>query len=362
MIKKLGLILMITALMLSGALACTGGQIIAQDGSVVFGRTLEFEKDIKSDVIVIPRNYELKAVSPYPGNGLIWKSKYAAVGTNAENQVMIVDGLNEKGMAVGSFYFPGVAKYQAVSQSEASNSLSSIDLGMWLLTNFVNINEVKDGLKKIKVSNAKFGPWNMTLPLHYIVTEPSGKSLVIEYVNGELHTFDNPIGVLTNAPTFDWQMINLNNYVNLQNEDINNKKIKQMDLTKTGLGSGLLGLPGDFTPPSRFVRIAFFTAYALPVADAKQAVYALFHLLNNFDIPKGSVKELFQGQNYYDVTQWTSVNDLKNKRYYIRSLNNQEIRMVDLTKFDLNSKQVKKLSLAGENPMNDISNQAIDMS
>lgn len=261
-----------------------------------------------------------------------------------------------------SFYFPGLAKYQEVNSTEATSSISSIDVGSWLLTNFATIDEIKEGLKSIKVSNAKFGPFNMVLPLHYIVTEPSGKSLVIEYVDGELHTYDNSIGVLTNSPGFDWHLTNLNNYVNLENKDVKALNVGDLRLKKIGLGSGMLGLPGDFTPPSRFVRMAFFTAYALPVADTNEAVDALFHLLNNFDLPNGSVRAEYQGKPFYDVTQWTSVNDLKNKRFYIKTRDDQDIKMIDLMKFDLNSPSVMKVDLRGKTQIKNVTSLATKFS
>ena len=359
MLKKLSAVLVLSLGVLHSAQACTGGQIKATDNSVVFGRTLEFAKNLNSDVIVIPRQFFLHASSPTNQPAMTWKSKYAAVGTNAENTPIIVDGLNEKGLAVGSFYFPGMAGYQEVSGDEVSKSLSSIDLGIWLLTNFATIDEVKEGLKQIKVSKAQFTPWNMTLPLHYIVTESSGKSIVIEYIKGEMHLYDNPIGVLTNTPGFDWHLMNLNNYINLSKKGVNGFDMGSLHLESTGAGSGMLGLPGDFTPPSRFVRIAFFTANAKPVDNAKGAVEALFHLLNNFDLPNGSVEEVTNGQPSYDVTQWTSVNDLANKRFYFKSRNNQNIQMLDLNQLDLDAKEIKKVTMGGETQVENLSDKAV---
>lgn len=339
--------------------ACTGMTVKAKDGGVAFGRTMEFGADLQSNVIVVPRNYELKAIGPNNSTGLTWKTKYAAVGANGLNRAIIVDGLNEKGLAVGSFYYPEFAKYQEVTANEYNQSLSSSDVGIWLLTNFASIDEVKAGIQKIKVSNAKFPVWNFTLPLHYIVTESSGKSLVIEYTNGKLHIFDNPIGVLTNAPSFDWQITNLMNYVNLKSQDVEKLQLnEQLTLRSTGLGSGMLGLPGDFTPPSRFVRSAFFSSFIVPVDTSKDAIYQLFHTLNNFDIPKGVVQETYKGQPMYDITQWTSANDLKNQRFYFKTYDDQSIRVVDLVKFDKNAKEIKVISMAGETPIRDVSEQA----
>lgn len=360
--KKIALTTLVSIVISSNVMACTGTTVKAKDGSVIFGRTLEFEADLKSNVIVIPREYSMIASAPNNSTGLKWKTKYAAVGTNGMGKTILVDGLNEKGLAVGSFYLPNLAKYQDVTPEEYSQSIGSTDVGAFLLTNFSNIEEVKEGLKKIKVSNVKFSPWNFTLPLHYIVTEPNGKSLVIEYIDGQLKTYDNPIGVLTNAPSFDWQITNLQNYVNLNSNDVENHKFNDnLTVNKTGLGSGMLGLPGDFTPSSRFVRSAFFTTQVLPVDTNKEAILQVFHTLNNFDIPKGSMRSELKGKMYYDFTQWTSANDLKNKRFFIRTYDDSTIRMVDLNQFDSNAKTIKVISLKGDTPFLDISKKASDL-
>lgn len=127
-----------------------------------------------------------------------------------------------------------------------------------------------------------------------------------------------------------WQMANLDNYINLSVKDIGSEKLGPVTLSATGSGSGLLGLPGDFTPPSRFVRAAVFSQAAVPNANAEDAVFAAFHILNQFDIPKGSVINASVGKPTAEITEWTIVNDLENLRLYFRTYQDQSIRMVDL--------------------------------
>jgi len=145
-----------------------------------------------------------------------------------------------------------------------------------------------------------------------------------------LKVTDAPLGVMTNAPTYDWHVTNLDNYMNLTAKDITTDKLGPVTLNATGSGSGMLGLPGDFTPPSRFVRAALFSQAATPNANADDAVLSAFHILNQFDIPKGSVINGSVGQPTPEITEWTSVNDLKNLRWYFRTFQDQSIRMVDL--------------------------------
>lgn len=339
--------------------ACTSTKLIAKDHSVVYGRTLEFGIDVHSNVIFIPRAYALQATSPIEGkNALQWKTKYAVLGANAEGQKLIIDGINEKGLAAGVFYFPGYEQYQSVNEANVSQSLNSVELVTYLLSQSKNIDEVKQALHSIRVNKAVFKPWGFLVPVHYLVTEPSGKSLVIEYIDGKLKLYDAPLGVITNAPTFDWQMTNLRSYVNLSPLNVSEVKVNNKTLKHFGQGSGMHGLPGDFTPPSRFVRSAIFTASSLPVPDAKQAVLQVFHILNNFDIPKGAVRDKTNGQLHTDTTLWTSASDLKHLLFYFHTYNDRAIKRVDLKAFDWNAKGIAVVSMQGQNQIQDLAPQA----
>jgi choloylglycine hydrolase len=166
--------------------------------------------------------------------------------------------------------------------------------------------------------------------VHFFIHDKSGKSLVVEPVDGTLKLHDAPLGVMTNAPTYDWHMTNLANYINLSPKDVDQEKLGGTTVTAFGSGAGMLGLPGDFTPPSRFVRAAMFSQAATPNQTADDAVLSAFHILNQFDIPKGSVVNAAVGEPTPEITEWTSVNDLKNLRWYFRTFDDQSIRMVDL--------------------------------
>ncbi|MBL7480610.1 linear amide C-N hydrolase [Legionella bononiensis] len=337
------------------ALACTGTKVEAQDGTVLFGRTLEFGAEMHSNVILIPRNYQLVANASTEQNNLTWKSKYAVLGMNAESLPSIVEGVNEKGLRVGLFYFPGYAGFQTVAPNEVQNSLSSYDVGTWILTNFSSIDEVKAAIQTVKVSNAPFKNWGFVLPLHYIVSDTAGNSLIMEYVGGTLKMYDDTTGVFTNAPEYNWQKTNLNTYANLTPTEVVASEVPKLNLKSFGLGSGMLGLPGDFTSPSRYVRMSLFTATMLPVPDSQLAVSGIFHLLNLFDVPKGSSVEQYKGSNFYDYTQWTSVIDVKKRLLYFTTYNSRNIKMVDMSEFDLDAKDIKVIDVSGDTTIDDVS-------
>lgn len=316
---------------------CTGIRIMAENVAIIYARTLEFGIDTKSNILMIPRNYSFTGTTPSKNfAGLKWNSKYAVLGANMLNINGLIDGVNEKGLAGGLFYFPGFAKYQDVSEKQYGYSIAPWELITWILTNFSTVSEVKANLPNIKLTNTIFPPWGIVPPLHAIIHDLSGETLVIEYVNGELYLYNNPIGVITNSPTFDWHLTNLSNYINLSPFNVENLKLQGLTLIPLGQGSGMLGLPGDFTSPSRFVRATVFMQTTKNIKHELDALNSAFHILNLFDIPFGSVIEKNDGQKNYELTQWTSAADLKNKRYFWHTHENRQIQMVDLMKMNLN--------------------------
>ena len=195
-------------------------------------------------------------------------------------------------------------------------------------------------------------------PCHFIVHDADGQCVVLEYIDGELKVHDDPLGVVTNSPTFDWHVTNLRNYVNLSVTNVPPVELAGIKLSGFGQGSGMLGLPGDFTPPSRFVRAVAFSQSALPVETAREGVLQAFHILNQFDIPKGAARGTEHGKEVADYTLWTAASDLKNLRYYFRTFANSRIRMVDLRKMDLDAKQIKTISMGGDEVIEDLSGEA----
>jgi choloylglycine hydrolase len=340
----------ICSLLTNAAQACTGIQLIAEDGTVVYARTMEFGNDIQSEVMMIPRGYARVGTTPDGKEGLKWKAKYASVAANGVGLPVLFDGLNEKGLAAGMFYFPTSAGYMPYTAADAGKTIAQWEVGSWILENFASVEEVKANIGNIVVPAVVFSGWGFAPEAHYIVHDASGKSIVIEYVGGKLNVHDNPLGVLTNSPTFDWHMTNLRNYLNFSMTNAPPVQLGSVKLLPTGQGSGMLGLPGDFTPPSRFVRAVAFSQSVLKPKTGDDAVMEAFHVLNQFDIPKGAAREQekdAQGNILADYTIWTSANDLKAKRFYFRTYENSQVRMVDLMKMNLDAKDITKISMKG---------------
>jgi choloylglycine hydrolase len=153
--------------------------------------------------------------------------------------------------------------------------------------------------------------------------------------NGQIKIYDAFLGVITNSPTYDWHLTNLRNYLGLTPKAREPLSVGALQLSPLGAGSGMVGLPGDFTPPSRFIRAAALTASVRPLATARDAVFESFRILDSFNIPLGAVAAREQiAKDIESATQITSASDLTNRRYYFHTMNNRQVRMIDLNKID----------------------------
>ena len=343
--------LTIAALLLvsPAANACTGIRITAKDGTIIYARTLEFGIPLESDIIVIPRGRAYVGTAP-KGPGLKWTSKYGVVGANAWGLDQAIDGVNEKGLAGGLFYHPGYAEYPAVGKDEAGRTIASWEFMTWALSNFATVAEVQSGLAKIVVGNAPQAAMGFAPPVHAILHDPSGDCLVIEFVGGKVQTYLNPLGVITNAPTFDWHLTNLCNYINLSPVSVPKVKLDGKQFAALGQGSGMLGMPGDFTPPSRFVRAVAFATAADPVENGTEGVLLAHHVLSSFDLFPGVVRRHGEDQKDPDVTQWATFADLKNRAYYFRSYQDPTIRKVDLKTLRFDDDKVLVIPMHTDRP------------
>jgi choloylglycine hydrolase len=356
----LALTTILAAIMTSSVFACTGIQLKSQDNAYVSGRTLEFGIPINTVIDIIPRNYAFTGTLPDGSSGMKYKSKYGAVGGSLDNGVEVQDGMNEAGLSVGAFYFPGYAGYAAVTSKNKNKALSPLQFPTWILTQFATIDQVKAALNNVAIVPTVYQAWGLVPPLHYIVYDKTGASIVIEPLNGKLVVYNNPMGVFTNSPTFDWHMTNLRNYINLSPINVSPVAVSGMELSQFSQGSGMHGLPGDFTSPSRFVRAAFYTATAIPAPNASQEVLNVFHILNQFDIPMGAVRDVQNGKMAPEYTMITIVRDPQNLDYYFKSYQNQSINVIHLSSFDLNAPNIKYIMTDGPQVVTDAGPTATD--
>lgn len=342
--------------------ACTSFLLKAENGEFVYGRTLEFALMLKSQVIVMPRGYDNKGVGPdgKAGSGLAYKAKYGATGMNALGLPVVVDGINEKGLAAGMFFFPNLAKFQDVAPEEAANSIASYELVNYILTQFATIDEVKAGLPKIKVNNSELAVFKGAAPVHYSVHDAAGNSVAIEYINGQLQVTDNPTSVMTNAPSIQWHLDSLSMYATSTPAPVPPLTINGKSFPQFSTGGGQVAQPGDYSSQSRFIRAAFLVASAPKFKDAAEGIPLAFHLLNQFDIPPGAIQTTADGSAGggvagYEITEWTVSADLKNGIYQFRTYDNPAIRQVSLKDLDLDAKDLRFIPINQPATVTDLS-------
>ncbi len=313
--------------------ACTGITLAPKDKSVVVARTIEWSgSEMTSQYVIVPQGYTQKSFVPGgQKDGLEFSALYGYVGLAVEEPEYVVEGLNEAGLSAGLFYFPGYGQYQAYDPADNAETISDFQLVSWILSRFSTIDQVQEAIKDVRVVG--IDPRSSTV--HWRIADFTGRQVVLEITGGVPHFYENTLGVLTNAPGFEWQMTNLNNYVNLAPGTAGPTNIRNLHMTAFGGGSGMLGLPGDATPPSRFVRAAFYAATAVPQNTAYGAVMQAFHILNNFDIPVGIQYPIDQVPTPMpSATQFTAVTDMTNRILYYRTMYNSVIRAIDLSKID----------------------------
>jgi choloylglycine hydrolase len=353
-------ILILLSIMVSSAVfaddseACTGISLSAKDGSRVVARTVEWAATpMQCGYVIAPRGHMHQSYTPSGSNGLKYKSVYGYVGIYTEYEPFVVEGVNEAGLSAGLFFFPDYGQYAAYDQSRNDITLCDMQFVSWVLSQFDSIDQVKAALKKINVVtlNHKIGA------VHWRIAQPDGRMVVLEFVNGVANFYENKLGVLTNAPGFQWHMTNLNNYLNLRPGSAADYDLKSgITLKPLGHGSGMLGLPGDFTSPSRFIRAAFYQTTA-PVLDTgfDTAIQA-FHILNNFDIPIGTQHTAADmPKGLPSATQFTAATDLKAMKLYYRTAWNSNIRCIDL--MSINFHMVKYQS----HPLDNVTVQPVEV-
>lgn len=273
---------------------CTHVHISSKKNNIYWGRTLDTSFnpfDVDSKVTIVPKNFTLETQSNP------WKTKYAFLGINLVGSTVFFDGVNEKGLAGGLLFLNACTwdKKENI-EKEGLIPINSGEIVPWILSNFESVSDIKKNISKVVVTSEdipSLGELGKGHPLtvHYTFTDKKGDSVVLEPTNhGHFRVFDNTVGVMANDPTFDWHMTNLANYMQVQGVNRKQNKLNEKTtITPISNGTGLLGLPGDYTSPSRFVRAAYLRNLTDDVCD-EEAPSRLFSILNSVWVPKGVVR------------------------------------------------------------------------
>ncbi len=286
-----------------------------------FGRTLDYDFSFGEEVTVTPRNYPLV----FRNTGTI-KSHYALIGMAhvTENYPLYYDGINEKGLGMAGLNFVGNAYYNKTKPR--SDNIAQFEFIPWILGQCASVKEAKDLLRKINITDTPFSKNLPVAQLHWIIADKN-EAITVESVKEGLRIYDNPVGVLTNNPPFDEQIFQLNNYMHLSPKEPENHFSDKISLNAYSRGMGALGLPGDLSSGSRFVRASFIKLNSISGDSEEESVSQFFHILNSVDQQRGCCKV---GNGKYEITIYTCCCNADKGIYYYTSYNNHQITAINM--------------------------------
>lgn len=286
-----------------------------------FGRNLDLEYHYQESVTITPRNYPFR----FRKAGRI-DSHHAMIGVAyvMDNYPLYYDAANELGLSMAGLHFPGSAVYRP--EAVRRDPIAPFELIPWILGQCATVSEARKRLKWLDLVDIPFSETLPTAPLHWIVADRD-EAIVVEAVRDGLRVYDNPAGVLTNNPPFDYQMTNLCNYMGLSSGAPENRFSEQLALKPFSRGMGALGLPGDFSSVSRFVKAAFLRANAVPGSTEEENVNQFFHLLNAVAMPRGCIR---LDEDKYERTVYSSCCNTDRGIYYYTTYENSTVTAVNL--------------------------------
>ena len=310
-----------------------------------FGRTLDYESSFGEMVTIVPRNYCIK----YRFIDEM-KTHFAMIGMAHihENYPLFYEAVNEKGLCVAGLNFVNNAVYNNKKEN-GRNNITHFEVIPYFLSRFQTVSEVMEAIKSINIVDT---PYNSEFPiayLHWIIADKD-KSITLESTSDGLKVYDNPVGVLTNNPPFDIQLFSLNNYINLSSKRTSSKSFGVYELNEYSRGMGAIGLPGDLSSQSRFIRASFVKLHSLSKGDEESSVSQFFHILNSVDQQRGCVEVR---EDEYEITIYTSCCNASKGIYYYTCYDNHQINKIDMNKVNLESDKLFTYSLANKENINE---------
>lgn len=305
---------------------CTAATYKTKD--FYFGRTLDYEFSYGEEITITPRNYKFNLK-----NMGIMETHYAMIGMAhiAENYPLYYDAINEKGLGMAGLNFVGNADYKEVIDDK--DNITQFEFIPYILGKCASVKEARELLRKINITNIPFNEKMTLAQLHWIIADKN-EAITVESIKDGIKIYDNPVGVLTNNPPFDKQMFNLNNYINLSPKSPKNNFSDKLNLNMYSRGMGSIGLPGDLSSQSRFVRAAFVKTNSLSGETESESVSQFFHILGAVEQQKGCC-EVTDGK--FEYTIYTSCCNGDKGIYYYTAYENHQITGVDMNKENLNS-------------------------
>lgn len=316
---------------------CTA--ITYQTKNFYFGRTLDYSRSYGEEVVVLPRSYPLHFLEM----GSL-QTHYAIVGMASvqEGIPLYYDAVNEKGLCIAGLNFVGNAVYR--KHIDGKSNVAQYELIAWLLSQCATVEEAKKLLAGLNILDTPFSPALPVAQLHWLIADRT-QSITLESVTEGLMIYDNPVGVLANNPPFPLQLFHLNNYRHLSPRAADNTFAPALNLDEYSQGLGAMGLPGDLSSQSRFVRAAFTKLNSVCADGENESVSQFFHILNAVGQPRGC-NDL--GDEGYMMTIYTSCCNADKGIYYYTTYDNHQITAVDLRRENLNGSTLARYPLLQE--------------
>lgn len=308
-----------------------------------FGRTLDYDFSYGDEVTITPRNYPFHFVE----EGDI-DTHYAIIGMAyvTENYPLYHDATNEKGLAMAGLNFVGNSYYN--EKIEGKNNITQFEFIPWILSKCATVKEARNLIQKMNLLNTPFSENLPLAELHWIISD-STETITVEPLKEGIKIYENPVGVLANNPTFDMQMFELNNYMSLSTKEPQNTFAKDLNLKAYSRGMGAIGLPGDLSSQSRFVRASFVKMNSISSQEEKESVSQFFHILNSVDQQRGCCD---LGDGKYEITIYTSCCNTNKGIYYYTAYDNHQITGIDMHKENLDSSELIRYPTIKEEQIN----------
>ena len=313
---------------------CTCIRMKTQD--TYFGRTLDLDYRFSEEVVATPRNYEFKLKV---GGSL--KTKYAIIGmaTVVDDTPLYAEAANEKGLAMAGLNFPGNSCL--FDPKEGKLNLAMYELVPYFLGKYSSIDELKEDVDNLNIINIPFKENMPDGQMHYMISDKE-RSIVVEQTKEGLKVYDNPYNVMTNNPPFQYHLTNINNYLNLNPKVEGTSFQNKLNLKPYGEGMAFIGLPGDNSPSSRFVRATYNLANSVCDEDENSSIAQFFHILDSVSMVKGST---ISKNDTYDLTTYTCCINLDKGIYYYKTYENNQINAVKLTSENMNNDSISRYAL-----------------
>lgn len=320
---------------------CTAATYKTED--FYFGRTLDYESSYGEEIVVMPRNFRLDFL-----NMGVYENHYAVIGTAhiAQGYPLFYDAVNEKGLAMAGLNFVGNAYYG--KNIDGRDNVAQYEFIPWILSRCSSTAEAKELISKINITDTPFNEQMPAGQLHWIIADRE-QTITVESVRDGIKVYDNPAGVLTNNPPFNEQMFRLNDYMQLSPKQPQNSFSSKLDLKTYSRGMGAIGLPGDLSSQSRFVRAAFVRANSVSGSSETESVSQFFHILGSVDQQRGCCDV---GEGRYEITIYTSCCNADQGIYYYTTYNNHQISAVDMHKEDLDGSRLVSYPMITDEQIN----------